>query len=215
MLSCDHFGVFTFTFHLKNLFKKFSQQRAGYHLVAKGSLKCSWALVWVSPERGIGPKTQHARNQAHTWESSPSRPKIAFGCTGFAFWPTSIPWGQHGSFAPHHRTPRSSSTRAPRARLSSLFRAMVGRLSRAAAGEPYHARKVRQLLILLPPSISSTTSSTPHSFFPARVCQAATIAVAAAADPRFGSSRWLSPSSLPPSSSPSLLARFNLPVENF
>jgi hypothetical protein len=92
---------------------------------------------------------------------------------------------------------REFSTAPPHAALlfhasssrSSLFRAMVGRLSRAAAGEPYHARKVRQLLILLPPSISSTTSSTPHSFFSARVCQAAAIAVAAAADPRFGSSR--------------------------
>jgi hypothetical protein len=33
MLSCNHFGVSTFTFHLKILFKQFSQQHAGYHLV--------------------------------------------------------------------------------------------------------------------------------------------------------------------------------------
>jgi hypothetical protein len=33
ILPCNIFGVTTFIFHLKILFKKFSQQRAGYHLV--------------------------------------------------------------------------------------------------------------------------------------------------------------------------------------
>jgi hypothetical protein len=33
ILPCNIFGVTTFTFHFKILFKKFSQQRAGYHLV--------------------------------------------------------------------------------------------------------------------------------------------------------------------------------------
>jgi hypothetical protein len=33
ILPFNIFGVTTFTFHLKILFKKFSQQRAGYHLV--------------------------------------------------------------------------------------------------------------------------------------------------------------------------------------
>jgi hypothetical protein len=33
MFSCNHFGVPTFTLHLKILFKNFSQQYAGYHLV--------------------------------------------------------------------------------------------------------------------------------------------------------------------------------------
>jgi hypothetical protein len=32
-LQTNIFGVTTFTFHLKILFKKFSQQRVGYHLV--------------------------------------------------------------------------------------------------------------------------------------------------------------------------------------
>jgi hypothetical protein len=32
-LQTNIFGVTTFTFHLKILFKKFSRQRAGYHLV--------------------------------------------------------------------------------------------------------------------------------------------------------------------------------------
>jgi hypothetical protein len=32
-LQMNIFGVTTFTFHLKILFKKFSRQRAGYHLV--------------------------------------------------------------------------------------------------------------------------------------------------------------------------------------
>jgi hypothetical protein len=32
-LQTNIFGVTTFTFHLKILFKKFSQQRAGYHIV--------------------------------------------------------------------------------------------------------------------------------------------------------------------------------------
>jgi hypothetical protein len=35
ILPCNIFGVTTFTFHFKILFKKFSQQRAGYHLVYK------------------------------------------------------------------------------------------------------------------------------------------------------------------------------------
>jgi hypothetical protein len=33
ILPCNIFGVTIFTFHLKILFKKFSQERAGYHLV--------------------------------------------------------------------------------------------------------------------------------------------------------------------------------------
>jgi hypothetical protein len=37
-IACNIFGVTTFTFHLKILFKKFSQQRAGYHLVTDYNL---------------------------------------------------------------------------------------------------------------------------------------------------------------------------------
>jgi hypothetical protein len=38
ILSCNHFSVSTFTFHLKILFIKFSQQRMGYHPVTIESL---------------------------------------------------------------------------------------------------------------------------------------------------------------------------------
>jgi hypothetical protein len=38
-LPCNIFGVTTFTFHLKILFKKTSQQRAGYHLVSEKKFK--------------------------------------------------------------------------------------------------------------------------------------------------------------------------------
>jgi hypothetical protein len=150
-------------------------------------------LVWVSRDRrGIGPKTRHARNQTHAWESSPSRPKTAFGYTGFAFWPTPIPWKtREFSTAPPHAALlfHASSSR------SSLFRATVRRLSRAAASPappPASPATPEGETAPYPPPSLHLLHHLIHSplFFTARVCQApATAAAAAATDPRFGSSR--------------------------
>jgi hypothetical protein len=46
MLSCNHFGVPSFTLHFKNLFRKFPQQRVGYHLVIY-KVKTSWQVVVI------------------------------------------------------------------------------------------------------------------------------------------------------------------------
>jgi hypothetical protein len=50
MLPYNHFGVFTFTLHLKILFTKSPQQHAGYHVVSVVVVKKSFqttALVFL------------------------------------------------------------------------------------------------------------------------------------------------------------------------
>jgi hypothetical protein len=67
------FGVTTFTFHLKILFKKFSQQRAGYHLVQRifvaGEVERNWTSMHVSTGRRIIESSVSRRAQGKTAET--------------------------------------------------------------------------------------------------------------------------------------------------
>jgi hypothetical protein len=116
----------------------------------------------------------------------PPGPKPHLATPVLHFGPLQSP-GKHGSFPPHHRTPHSSSTRAPRARLSSARRSAASLALPPASPTTWEGETTPY-----PPPSLHLLHHLIHSplLFTARVCQAApTAAAAAASDPRFGSSR--------------------------